>query len=149
MESNNSWFAHSQNSLGRRHLLREHLAAVSRFAGNFVEGLPWAGEARISGLLHDLGKYGDLFQARLRGEAKGIDHWSAGVWAALHKCRSVAAALAVQGHHLGLQQLDKDALRALDPTCLAESHPLGLQLSETRLDVLLNRFTTDGLQATP
>lgn len=92
MGSNNEWFAHSANSSGRRHCLREHLASVSRLAAEFAEGLPWADEARFSGLLHDLGKYGDIFQARLRGEAKGIDHWSAGAWAALRDSRSVAAA---------------------------------------------------------
>lgn len=149
MGSDDSWFAHSRDSSGRRHELREHLTAVSRLAAYFADGLPWADEAQLSGILHDLGKYGDLFQARLRGKAKGVDHWSAGAWVALQQCRSAAAALAVQGHHLGLQHLGKDALMALDPARLAESHPLGLRLSESRPDVLLDRFTTDGLQTTP
>jgi CRISPR-associated helicase Cas3 len=35
----------------------------------------------------------------------------------------------------------------LDPDLLADGHPLGLQLSETRLDVLLDRLSGDGLQA--
>lgn len=33
-------------------------------------------EAELAGLLHDLGKYGDFFQARLAGKERGIDHWS-------------------------------------------------------------------------
>lgn len=36
--------------------------------GEFARDQPWAEEARLAGLLHDLGKYGDRFQARLRGE---------------------------------------------------------------------------------
>jgi hypothetical protein len=38
-----------------------------------------------AGLLHDLGKYGDLFQRRLQGTEKGLDHWTLGSWAALNR----------------------------------------------------------------
>ncbi|MEO6697645.1 MAG: CRISPR-associated helicase/endonuclease Cas3, partial [Gammaproteobacteria bacterium] len=83
--------------------------------------MSWCNEARLAGLLHDLGKFGDLFQARLRGEESGLDHWSAGAWVALeHKC--AAAALAIQGHHIGLQSLAGFDLARLNPKWLAE-HP--------------------------
>jgi hypothetical protein len=52
---------------------------------------PWAAEADLAGLLHDIGKYGDLFQGRLRGEQAGIDHWSLGVSSPTvfrHDCRT-------------------------------------------------------------
>jgi CRISPR-associated endonuclease/helicase Cas3 len=69
-------------------------------------------EARFAGLFHDLGKYGDLFQRRLRGEAGGIDHWTPGAVAALHKAEAagVPCAVAIRGHHLGLQKSDVSTL---------------------------------------
>jgi CRISPR-associated helicase Cas3/CRISPR-associated endonuclease Cas3-HD len=91
-------------------------------------------------LLHDLGKYGDLFQARLRGEVSGLDHWSTGAWVALSEYHAVAAALAVQGHHIGLQRGDIQSLRTL-----AEPHPSHLKSSDTDLARLKLRAYADGI----
>jgi hypothetical protein len=74
----NGYFAHSGNAEGRWHRLSDHLSSVGRFALAFAGVAPWAGEAQLAGLLHDLGKYGDRFQARLRGKDGGLDHWSLG-----------------------------------------------------------------------
>jgi CRISPR-associated helicase Cas3/CRISPR-associated endonuclease Cas3-HD len=113
----------------------------------------WGGdeEALAAGLLHDLGKYGNLFQARLRGEVGGIDHWSAGAAEALRRyCQEgIATALVVQGHHLGLQVADPDELRRLDPRMLAEHLPQGVRLSDPGLDNLLIRLSADGLSLPP
>jgi CRISPR-associated endonuclease/helicase Cas3 len=99
-------------------------------------GVPRPG---LAGLLHDLGKYGDLFQRRLEGKEKGLDHWSAGAWTALEQ-RCAAAALAVQGHHIGLQHLDKRALATL-----AQSHRVQLRLTDPDTKTLKSRFAADGL----
>jgi CRISPR-associated endonuclease/helicase Cas3 len=95
--------------------------------------------------LHDLGKYGDLFQARLRGEARGIDHWSAGAAEALrrYKHAGIAAALAVQGHHCGLQVAARDELARLDLRTLVDRLPQGVRLSDPNLDDLIRRFSAD------
>lgn len=93
----NNFFAHSQNKANKRHLLAEHLESVGKIVRNFTKGLFWAEEAVLAGQLHDLGKYGDLFQLRLLGKAQGIDHWSAGAWASLSKeYQAIAAALAIE-----------------------------------------------------
>jgi hypothetical protein len=89
------YFAHSANKVGHWHRLAAHLFAVSGLAGEFAAGTRWSEEARLAGLLHDLGKYGDLFQARLKGQESGLDHWSAGAWAVL-KRQAIAATMAVQ-----------------------------------------------------
>jgi len=61
--------------------------------------------------------------------------------------KGIAAALAIQGHHIGLQKAIKDALRSsLDPKKLEKSHPLGLRLSENDPAALLEAFQHDGLQ---
>ena len=139
-----NYFAHSQNDFGHWHRLADHLSSVARLAENFLSNTPYHGEAHLAGLLHDLGKYGDLFQARLRGAESGLDHWSAGAWLAL-KHHSAAAALAIQGHHVGLQHLDLTALGQLEPRQLAERHPLGLRLTAASQDELEVRLKEDSL----
>ncbi|MBX3334653.1 MAG: CRISPR-associated helicase Cas3' [Nitrospira sp.] len=139
------YFAHSANGYGSWHPLTDHLGSVAELAGEFMQGHRAFEEARLAGLLHDLGKYGDLFQARLRGEVQGLDHWSQGAWFALQKRKAIAAALAIQGHHIGLQSLSKSELRRLEPKALASNHPLQLRLSEEDLAVLEGRLVEDGL----
>lgn len=139
------YFAHSQNSVGTMHTTRDHLAAVSKLAGEFAGDSFWKIEAVLAGMLHDLGKYADLFQARLRGEASGLDHWSPGAWVALKDFKAIATALAVQGHHVGLQQGNRDALRAMNPMTLAQHHPFNLKLSDPDLEVLRARAGSDGI----
>ncbi len=138
-------YAHSGNKVGNKHPAKEHLAGVAGFAEEFAGTAWWREEAALSGLLHDLGKYADLFQARLRGEEKGLDHWSSGAWAALTEYQSVGAALAIQGHHLGLQQGGRDALRAMNPVNLLQHHPLQLKLSDSDIGGLKARAVDDGL----
>lgn len=139
------YFAHSANEQGKRHSLGEHLTCVSKLAGGFLSGMKGEEEAALAGLLHDIGKYGDLFQARLRGEVQGLDHWSQGAWLALTKYKSVAAALAIQGHHIGLQRANLEALTQIDPKVLSQHHPFRLALSEPDLARLEQRAASDGL----
>lgn len=145
MAKPNKYFAHSANKLGHWHDLKNHLASVAKRSSEFLQGLKGQEEARLAGMLHDLGKYGELFQKRLRGEERGLDHWSQGAWLSLMKWKAVGAALAIQGHHIGLQDLNKSELCKLVPETLADNHPLGLRLSEENLDVLETRLAEDGL----
>ncbi|MCE5361465.1 MAG: CRISPR-associated endonuclease Cas3'', partial [Acidithiobacillus sp.] len=142
---NSPYFAHSANTAGRWHRLPEHLSAVGNLAAEFSDNFPWCEEAKLAGLLHDLGKYGDLFQKRLLGKESGLDHWSLGAWLALSKYRSIAAALAIQGHHIGLQDMSRTGLGKLCPETLAANHPLQLRLSEVDMAVLEERLAADGL----
>lgn len=138
------FYAHSANNAGIWHLLKQHLHSVGMLAREFAQEAVWADEALCAGQLHDLGKYGDLFQARLRGEVSGLDHWSVGAWAALAQ-QCAAAALAIQGHHIGLQHLSKQALGQLQPELLASRHPLQLRLTAPDHQSLKLRLVADGL----
>jgi CRISPR-associated endonuclease/helicase Cas3 len=140
-----AYFAHSANPAGHWHLLREHLTGVGELTAEHAGAAAWSEEARLSGLLHDLGKYAERFQARLAGKDSGLDHWSQGAWIALAKYRALAAALAIQGHHVGLQRGNLAALRSMALVKLAAHHPLNLQLSDPDADALLERAQADGL----
>ncbi len=127
------------------HALKDHLASVGEMARAFADRTPWKEEARLAGLLHDLGKYGDRFQARLQGHDQGLDHWSQGAWLALREHHAIAAALSIQGHHVGLQRADLPSLRQLDPASLGENHPFRLVMSDPDIARLKQRAELDGL----
>ena len=145
------FLAHSRNQAGVEDPLRAHLAAVALRAAEFARDFHAEAEAAVAGLLHDLGKYGDLFQKRLRGEVQGIDHWSAGAWVALQTFKElgIASALAIQGHHVGLQQADRHNLGSLNPDRWDPALHGQRRLSETDVDALMRRFHADGLALLP
>ena len=140
------FYAHSANGGNKWHPLSEHLTCVSHLAAKFSVATAWTDEARLAGALHDLGKYGDRFQARLNGADQGLDHWTQGASIALGKFRAVAAALAIQGHHIGLQRGKKHYLSRLVSANLSQAVLPGLDLSDTDLERLQSRATKDGLE---
>lgn len=99
-EKQTTWLAHRTEDGQRVQTIREHLQATAERAALFA--VPFGGEsqARLAGLLHDIGKYSDGFQRRLAGGEK-VDHSTAGAQVAwgLHQPE---VAFAVAGHHGGL-----------------------------------------------
>lgn len=75
----NKYYAHSESS-GEKERVIEHVTDVAQIASDFASFFDAEREAEMAGLLHDMGKYGDLFQKRLQHNEKGIDHWSIGAW---------------------------------------------------------------------
>jgi CRISPR-associated endonuclease/helicase Cas3 len=142
-----SYFAHSKNDHGQLHLLKTHLGSVSALAAKFADGTVWQAETALTGLLHDLGKYGDLFQDRLQGKEAGLDHWSTGALAALMQYGSIVAALAIEGHHIGLQAASGNVLAQRLKMTREGASPLGhhIRLSDADLNRLLERAKSDGL----
>jgi len=99
---------------GRPHLLREHLEAVGMRAATLAPQEDLRAPALLTGLWHDLGKYGHDFQFRIRREngfeahleregALQRDHSTAGaIWAMRRDPRLLPLAMAIAGHHGGL-----------------------------------------------
>ena len=74
-----TYYAHSAEDRPESNwqTLKSHAENVAALAAQFAEPFGAAEIARYTGLLHDLGKYSDPFQNRLRG-GKRVDHATAG-----------------------------------------------------------------------
>lgn len=84
--------------------LTEHLHQVGAMAHQFATAFNAGTAAEIAGLLHDLGKYTEEFQARLRGSERRVDHSTHGARVALERFGVMGQLLAygIAGHHAGL-----------------------------------------------
>ena len=102
MEHETENLAHLDETGTRRQTVREHLLGTAALAAAFAQ--PFGGEeqAALAGLLHDIGKYSDAFQRRLRGGAERVDHSTAGAQVAFRELHQPEIAFAVAGHHAGL-----------------------------------------------
>ena len=95
---------------GKWQLLSVHLRNVADGAKSYAMSLGMPAEAELAGLLHDLGKYAQRFQARLHDNSiHGINHWAAGA-AHAAELRFHNSAFAVDGHHTGMPARDGDGL---------------------------------------
>jgi CRISPR-associated endonuclease/helicase Cas3 len=130
---------------GKWQPLAAHLRRVADKAATFGEPFGMAKEAELAGLLHDLGKYAERFQARLRNPSAihGINHWAAGASRATELKASLVNYV-VDGHHTGLPafgDLQQSLRKIADQTLTRELTGCSESVSE-----LLHRFEVDGLQ---
>lgn len=71
------YYAHSKDD-GDFQLLRDHLEGVAERTRRNAEVFGAGRLGYLSGLLHDVGKYSEPFQARIRGSKIRVDHSTAG-----------------------------------------------------------------------
>ncbi len=100
------YFAHSAPSENPSswHRLDDHLRHTGDRAAGFLERVGLAHFGRAAGLLHDLGKYTEKFQQRLRGGPR-VNHSTAGAKIACERYPGIIGkmlAFGVAGHHAGL-----------------------------------------------
>ncbi len=109
----NEYLGHSENGNGNGlpESLADHVEAVVSTASNFASRFGAGQSAAVAAWFHDLGKFADQMQRRLRGkDPKGRDHWSAGVVAAWNfygkfgKSVFNPIAASIAGHHVGLDR---------------------------------------------
>ena len=97
------------------HKLEDHLVGVAELAARFAQEFDSAGWAHQAGLWHDVGKYSDEFQKKIRRESgydadahiEGsgrVDHSTAGAIYAIQRHGDIGRILAylIAGHHAGL-----------------------------------------------
>ncbi|MBQ3379732.1 MAG: CRISPR-associated helicase Cas3' [Clostridia bacterium] len=84
----------------RQQSVLEHLSGTAKRCRTFASAFQAEEQGELVGLAHDLGKYSDAFQQRLRG-GHPVDHATAGAVECLN-ISQIPAAFAVAGHHGGL-----------------------------------------------
>lgn len=137
----------------------EHLAMAGCLAGGFAKGFGYLDDGLLAGLVHDLGKYSDAFQRRIRNpdHCGPVDHSTAGALLLMrHACP--LAAMAVAGHHAGLPDLGSYG-ELEGPTFMSrmnrarragDCNPLALaQAGETQLDIPQSAFLHGTRSAKP
>lgn len=88
--------------------IEAHLEGTGAMAERFAAEFGAAANGKLCGLAHDIGKYSDEFQLRLRG-GKKVDHATAGAIECF-KIKAAFEAVCVIGHHSGLPNVGhKDA----------------------------------------
>lgn len=97
------FYAHSENDKHEKHLLSKHLIQTAQLAESFACQEHYRDVFRITGMLHDLGKYQPDFQRYLEngGKRGSVPHssWGAGY---TRVNRFLESSIAIDGHHKGL-----------------------------------------------
>ena len=137
----------------RWQLLPTHLCNVAEQAKLFAAPFGLADEARLAGLLHDLGKYGKRFQQRLENPAvKGINHWVQGAYVAFKK-RNIRLPFVIDGHHTGMPAYMSDEFKRSLINSMKDFHVdngVGLEKDlEESVNELLVRAKNDAMALGP
>lgn len=129
MGDNSKYIAHITEDM-RTQTLKEHLKSVAECAAAFSCDLV-SDITYLAGLLHDIGKYSDAFQEKIRGSKIQVEHSLAGAIYVNEKVKSGLEKLMLQyvimGHHTGLPDGGAEADKEDDPT-------LNARLSRTPQD---------------
>ena len=133
----------------RWQLLSTHLQNVAEWAEQFAAPFGLADEARLAGLLHDLGKYGKRFQQRLEDPSvRGINHWAHGAFTAFQK-KNILLPFAIDGHHTGMPAFTSDEFKRSLRNSMKDFHAgNGIVLgtgNEESVDELLARANNDAI----
>ena len=76
------------NENGAEQSVRDHLYGTAKRAAAFAAVFQGEKHAEVIGLMHDIGKYSEGFQNRIRNQGKIVDHSTAGAVERIEKKRS-------------------------------------------------------------
>ncbi|MEG2139056.1 MAG: CRISPR-associated endonuclease Cas3'', partial [Oscillospiraceae bacterium] len=96
-----TYIAHRRADDGEEQSILDHLSNTAERAQAFAAAFGAGEEGYRCGMLHDIGKYSEAFQRRIRGGSEKTDHSTAGAQEAA-KLGDVPAAFCIAGHHGGL-----------------------------------------------
>lgn len=99
-----NYLAHIQEDTLKEQTLKEHLEGTAHMAQKFADAFGYGEWGYCCGKLHDIGKYSDKFQRRIRKSGEKVDHATAGA----QLCGELGGfyyhwlSYCIAGHHAGL-----------------------------------------------
>lgn len=109
------YIAHTRN--GENQTLKNHLLGTAQLTSKFADKFGKSDWGYCCGLLHDIGKYSDDFQSKIRGANKKVDHSTAGMKLCLEKNGLYSfLSYCIAGHHTGLPDYGSCNNCSKDPT---------------------------------
>ncbi len=103
------YYSRSENSLGEKELLKEHLKKTAALARQFAESFGEGDSGELLGLFHDAGKASKKFQDVLKGCEHGINHEACGAFFLWQNKQKLLARVAY-AHHKGIDPDIEDRL---------------------------------------
>ncbi len=104
-----TFYAHSENALGKKEPLEVHLKKVSELARQYAAAFGEKAAGEWLGWFHDAGKASAIFQGVLKGTEHHVNHAAAGAFLMMrNKCMPLARV--IYAHHDGLQWFIMDEL---------------------------------------
>lgn len=102
------YYAKSPRADGKQVTVKEHLEAVAKLAAQFGREVNLESDAKAAAMLHDFGKYSEMFQKVLTKQMQNADHAFPGAVSILSLCKKRASyqriAEVIAGHHDGLTE---------------------------------------------
>lgn len=109
-----SYLAHIDPIHNREQSILEHLIGTAAMSAKFSRAFFAEDLGYLCGILHDIGKYSEKFQLRIKGSGDSVDHSTAGAQVAFFELKNVPAAFCIAGHHSGLPDLGTRKFDAAD-----------------------------------
>lgn len=115
------YIAHKDDE--REQSLKEHLEGTAKLAAGFAEGFGAGEWGYFCGMIHDIGKYSDEFQRRIRGDEIRVDHSTAGAQLCLKKGGPYGfMGYCIAGHHAGMPDFGMKEDDGTSPTLMGKGH---------------------------
>lgn len=104
------YLAHISEDGSRLQTVKEHSEGTAKIAERFAKAFGYGDWGYFCGKIHDIGKYSEKFQRRLRGSDERVDHATAGA----KLCKEMGGyqsflAYCIAGHHAGLPNTGEHA----------------------------------------
>lgn len=111
------YLAHRDQNSAREQSLIDHLKETAELAGQYAETFGAYQWGYCAGLLHDVGKYSQEFQRRIRGSEEQVDHATAGAQLCYERKGGYSLiSYCIAGHHAGLPDIGTRNDRSSMPT---------------------------------
>ncbi len=117
------YLAHLDENRIRKQTVKDHLYGTAELAGKFAERFGKKEWGYCCGLLHDIGKYSEAFQTKIKSNSnRQVDHATAGAKVCLEKggCYQFLS-YCIAGHHAGLPDHGGSADGGDAPTLMGRS----------------------------